>query len=335
MTADAETERDVIAALNGFYDAYAKRDLAGIVAFLAPEPDLIIFGTGVDEKRIGLRAVVAQLERDWSQSEALWMELRWTSVSAAGEVAWVSAEGVGHWRTQDDEGTIPLRMSVIFLRRNEKWLMVHSHASAPLAGQAEGESLPTSIETIEAAVQREQPDLRPQAAPDGTVTLLFTDIEGSTALNERLGDHRWLELLRAHNAIVREHVRAYAGYEVKTAGDGFMVAFSSARRATQCAIDIQRAIATHGIARPDQAIQVRAGLHTGEPIKEADDFFGKQVALAARIASQATGGEILVSALVRELMESGGDIDFGPGRTVGLKGLSGTYHVYDVHWRPS
>ena len=200
---------------------------------------------------------------------------------------------------------------------------------------------PVPIGAVAAAVQAEQPDLRPHAAPDGTVTLMFTDIEGSTALNERLGDQRWMELLRAHNAVVREQLQSHQGYEVKTEGDGFMVAFGSARKALQCAIAIQRSFAAANadkesplvrLAGEGTGVRVRIGLHTGEAIKEADDFYGKHVNLASRIADEAKGGEILVSSLLHELTDSAGDLAFGDAREVVLKGLSGRQTVYDVGW---
>jgi class 3 adenylate cyclase len=190
----------------------------------------------------------------------------------------------------------------------------------------------TSIDAIAAIVETEQPDLPPKAvAPDGTVTILFSDIEGSTSMTERLGDRRWLELLRGHNVIVRKQVAAHEGFEVKSEGDGFMLAFGSARKGLECAVDIQRAFAQRNESA-DEPIKVRIGLHTGEAIKEADDFYGKNVILAARIAGQAGGGEILVSSLLKELTESGGDIAFGEGREVELKGLSGQHRVFEVAW---
>ena len=88
-----------------------------------------------------------------------------------------------------------------------------------------------SIDAVASLVYAEKPDLRAQAAPDGTVTILFSDIEGSTAKTEELGDQRWMEVLREHNAIVREQVAAHDGFEVKSEGDGFMLAFQSARKA--------------------------------------------------------------------------------------------------------
>jgi class 3 adenylate cyclase len=190
----------------------------------------------------------------------------------------------------------------------------------------------TSIDAVAAIVQHEHPDLRSHAAPDGTVTILFSDIESSTEMTERLGDQRWLEVLREHNRIVREQVAGHGDFEVKAQGDGFMIAFQSARRALHCAVAIQRAIAAYGAAHTGEALRIRVGLHAGEVIREADDFFGKNVILAARIATQARGGEILASALMKELTQSAGDIRFGDARETALKGLSGTYALHEVAW---
>ena len=102
------------------------------------------------------------------------------------------------------------------------------------------------MESLAFAVGIERPDLRGQAAPDGTVTMLFTDIEDSTVMTERLGDARWLDVLQGRTtAIVREQAEAHGCFEVKSQGDGFMIASQSARRGVQCAIGIQRAFAGH------------------------------------------------------------------------------------------
>src|SRR5262249_1630601 len=160
------------------------------------------------------------------------------------------------------------------------------------------------IDVVATAVHREQPDLRRHAAPDGTVTLLFTDIEGSTEMTQQLGDTRWLELLRVHNDLVRQQVSTFGGFEVKSQGDGFMIAFQSARGGLQWGIAIQRSLSERNNRAADHPLRVRTGLHAGEAIREADDFFGKSVVLAARIAARAKGGEILVSSLIKELTHS-------------------------------
>ena len=179
--------------------------------------------------------------------------------------------------------------------------------------------------------------MRAHLAPDGTVAILFSDIEDSTVLTERLGDEQWLELLREHNAIFREQVSRHDGYEVKSQGDGFMLAFPDPSEALECAIDVQRAFAERDREGPNETLRVRMGLHTGEVISEEGDYFGKNVILAARIAAQAGGGEILVSEEMRQAA-SGRDANglrFDDGREVELKGLAGSHRVYRAEWAGS
>ena len=192
-----------------------------------------------------------------------------------------------------------------------------------------------SIDALWTTVEREQPDLLYYAAPNGTVTILFTDMENSTSMIEQFGDQRAQEILRVHNAIVREQVAVHGGFEVKSQGDGFMVVFRGPRRAVHCAIAIERALATYVEQHPEAPIRVRIGLHTGEAIAEDGDFFGRAVILAARIAARAHGGEILVSSLLKELTESAGDIHFDPPREVELKGLTGTHSLHPIAWTPN
>ncbi|HEX8744348.1 MAG TPA: protein kinase [Thermoleophilaceae bacterium] len=190
----------------------------------------------------------------------------------------------------------------------------------------------TSIDAVASAVGRERPDLMTATAADGSVTIMFSDIVDSTVMTERLGDRRWIEVLREHNRIVRDAIAVHDGFEVKSQGDGFMIAFASASRAVECACAIQRAFAAHAEEAPDEAVRVRIGLHTGEAIRERDDFFGRNVILAARIAAQAGAGEVLVSSLLKELTEGDADVRFGEPRELTLKGLSGTYCVHSVEW---
>ena len=193
----------------------------------------------------------------------------------------------------------------------------------------------SASDTIVQALQEEEPDLAPHAAPDGTVTILFTDIEDSTAMAVRLGDDRWLELLRAHNAVVRREIANHDGWEVKSQGDGFMVAFGSPHNAVQCAVATQQAFAAAADSRSPlagESIRVRIGVHTGEVARDAADYIGTNVILAARIADAADGGEVLVSSVVKELIETAGVVRFGPDQHVALKGLSGLHTVYPVNW---
>ena len=171
-----------------------------------------------------------------------------------------------------------------------------------------------------------------QIAPEGTVTVMFSDVVGYSEMNERLGDLAAHELLRAHNAIIREQVATHGGQEVKSQGDGFMVAFSSATRGLRCAVGIQTALAKYGEEHPDEPIRVHVGLHTGEPIRDGGDLLGRTVITASRLSDAALPGEILVSALLYELTNPTGEFRFGESRQVELKGISGSSTVYPVQW---
>lgn len=203
-----------------------------------------------------------------------------------------------------------------------------------------GVDITTSIDEVISAVESERPDLRAHAAPDGTVTILFSDIEDSTVHTERLGDKRWLQLLRAHNAIFRERIAAHGGYEVKSQGDGFMLAFPDPLQALDCAIAVQRDFASLADEGPAQdVLRVRIGLHAGEVIAEEGDFYGKNVILAARIAALAAGGEILVSEPLKESAAEAvraeaarDELCFDEGRELELKGLAGSHVVYRADW---
>lgn len=174
----------------------------------------------------------------------------------------------------------------------------------------------------------------PRAAlAGGTLTIVFSDIEHSTRRAIELGDAQWIRLLGFHNALVRRHVARSGGWEVKAQGDGFMLAFSSARAAITCSVDIMRALDAHARSAPCDALRVRIGMHTGEAIEDGGDLFGKPVILAARIGNEARGGEILVSSLVREIVESRRDIAFAATREVHLKGVPATHRLHTVEWR--
>jgi class 3 adenylate cyclase len=190
----------------------------------------------------------------------------------------------------------------------------------------------TSIDLVAAAAMAEP--IPPPVEPDvGTVTLVFSDIENSTTRAVELGDAQWIHVIATHNNIVRRMVARHGGTEVKAQGDGFMLRFRSARTAIACMVDVQQALAAHATAEPLTAVRVRAGIHTGEVIVGDDgDIYGRHVIFAARISDQARGGEVLVSSLVREIVEPRGDVHFTDSRTVTLKGLSGTHLVHSIRW---
>jgi len=189
------------------------------------------------------------------------------------------------------------------------------------------------IETVREFLDqgRAQPSLAEPSTGGAFRTVLFTDVEGSTSLSQRLGDARAREVLRAHERIVRDALRSHQGAEVKTMGDGFMASFSSATRALECAIAMQRAFAEHNESA-EEPMRVRIGLNAGEPIEEEKDLFGTAVNLAARIAAKAEGGEILTSDVVRQLVAGKGFLFSDRGDVV-LRGFEDPVRLYEVRWQ--
>jgi adenylate cyclase len=137
-------------------------------------------------------------------------------------------------------------------------------------------------------------------------TIMFTDIEGSTTLTNRLGDDAAQMLLREHNETVRRALGSYNGKEIKHTGDGIMASFFSASRGVGCALYIQQSFTKRNDINPDDAVRVRIGLNAGEPIAEGNDLFGTSVQLARRICDRADAGEVLVSDVVRQLVAGKG-----------------------------
>jgi class 3 adenylate cyclase len=189
-----------------------------------------------------------------------------------------------------------------------------------------------SLAAIVAAVDPDLPQFRDQTSPDGMVTIVFTDIEGSTALMERLGEDRYLKGLLTHNQIVRRCVSQFEGEIVKSQGDGFMLAFASASAALACSVELQRAFARYSEGKPEEALSVRIGVHTGNIFQSEDDLHGRAVVMAARITGQAHGGEILVSAACRGYTERTGHWRYGQERELQLKGITLPQLASTLEW---
>ena len=211
---------------------------------------------------------------------------------------------------------------------NARLVLLDGESSAPYLGNTD--AVLTAID--EFLGEGEEPTHAAEAPEAGAFrTVLFTDVEGSTALTRRLGDAKAREVLRAHERMTREALKAHGGAEVKTMGDGFMASFSSATRALECAIAMQRAFATHNEAA-QEPMKVRVGLNAGEPIAEDEDLFGTAVILAARIAAKADGGEILASDVVRQLVAGKGFL-FSDRGDVALRGFEDPVRLYEVRWQ--
>lgn len=183
-------------------------------------------------------------------------------------------------------------------------------------------------------LNRDQPDVARQAAsapargkiPQGVAILLFSDIEGFTAYVETHGDEAGRALLQQHHHVFREHLKRHDGAEIKNMGDGFMLCFTSARKALICAAQVLADLEERGFP-----LKVRVGVHAGEPLQEGEDLTGQMVNLAARVMDQADGGQILLTEVVKNLagtLKGFQYVDHGVRR---LLGISQPQQLYQFH----
>lgn len=296
------------------------------VELLSASEHASMIGTDPEEFWVGGREIRALARVQQQEMGPTILKVDKVYAFEEGTVGWAFTRGT--FGPEDNPGPM-VRLTYLFHREDDGWKVVHLHASVGAdTRDTFGRDVTTSIDAVADAVEQDRPDLAPVASPEGTVTIMFTDVEASTATNEALGDDRFLPLLLKHNDIVRSHTISAGGSVVKSQGDGFMLAFPAARRAVECAISVQREVVE--LSGP---IRVRMGLHTGEPIRHSDDFFGRDVAYAARLGSAAIGGEILVSSLVKSLVEPSGSVKFEGPREVELKGFDGPQPIFAVVWR--
>ncbi len=195
------------------------------------------------------------------------------------------------------------------------------HAEAH--GYVANEMIPVDISAVEAFLGRVQdpPSAKTEPIDDSAFrAIMFTDMVGSTEMTAQLGDTMAVELLRAHDAIIRRCLEQHGGSEVKHLGDGIMASFDDAPASVACAMRIQEELAAYN-DKSETPIRVRIGIHAGEPVEESDDLFGSAVQMASRICDIAQADAILVS---RELKDACGDADlaFGPAVSETLKGFS-------------
>ncbi|HVB50694.1 MAG TPA: adenylate/guanylate cyclase domain-containing protein [Acidimicrobiales bacterium] len=298
---------------------------AAVTDLISREPGCLVIGTDSEEWWEGFNTVSALFKIQFQEMAevegrglgtvdpvALMHDF---SAWKEGPIAWVSAR----YR----EGG---RITLVFREEGSFWRVVQWHASVGVSNEQQGRNLTTSVNDFLTTIHEEE---MPKGATssDGSVTIMFTDVEGSTSLMESLGEPQWLELLEWHDSVVNQQSRIFGGKVVKGQGDGFMLAFPATGSATACAVAIQRALSAGwaGVQVP-----VRIGLHRGNAKSEGGDFFGRTVVLAARIASAARGSEILVSQAVQEDLDGAFSLD--EPRPLSLKGMAGTHSAFPLLW---
>jgi adenylate cyclase len=189
----------------------------------------------------------------------------------------------------------------------------------------------TSIDVIASALEPVTPALSRMSSPDGAVTLMLSDIADAGAAAEQLGPERWDGLVRDHHLLVERLVSGHGGQVVKFQDDGFLASFNSAHAGLHAAVELQRTFAA-GPAE-QRSLGIRVGVHSGFVIGNPEQLMGRNVVLASRIATQAKGGEILVSSSAREYTQTDPSFRFEEHGEYHFKGLLGEHVVYSLVWR--
>ena len=211
--------------------------------------------------------------------------------------------------------------------------LVHREAH----GEIPNAIIPVDLATVEAFLgrigdPRAAPGAAAPAVDSGLRAVMFTDIVGSTEMTARLGDSAALELVRAHDALVRRGLEAHGGREIKHTGDGIMASFDIVANSVSAAADIQRRFAAYN-ADASETLSVRIGIDAGEPVEDHNDLFGSTVQLASRLCSEAEANGIIVSGFARELCQAEDARRFVALGERRLKGFADKAQVFRFEWR--
>lgn len=302
--------------------AIAEGDLAALTRLISPDTEFLAIGTDPDEwwgADTFLPVMAAQVAEMGSMSIDVTHIEGWE----LGPVGWAATQANFVVGTAE----IHMRITFVLVLDAGVWRIAQWHASEGVPNEKSlGFSLTTTLSEILDSLDIER-DLA-MVPGEGMFTLMFTDVEGSTAHASELGDRRFTQLMSDHISLVSRLAAHFGGQLVKAVGDGALLVFSSSRAAVSCAVEIQRETTAAGVP-----YAVRIGIHAGDVVRTDADVMGFAVNKAARVTSAAGGGQIVVSSVVRELVGSDPSCRFGGSFFAELKGIDGIHELVPVEWR--
>lgn len=320
---------EVKAVLRRWISALGQPDPETVVNLLSPTEALRYFGT--DElERWGGPEVAQVFGRHLDELPGYTLDVAEDDVEAFsdGRVGWGSSVGTLTFEGMDP---VTFRTTAVFVLDTGIWkaIQIHNSVGRPNV-EVVGAELTTTLEELLDSMTDYDAQEVLTASSEGTVTLVFTDIENSTMLADSVGDRHWTDVIAWHDALIRESADLYGGTVVKSLGDGAMLVFSSVRAAARSAVEIQRRIAADD---GPMTIRVRIGIHAGDVMQTEGDVLGHTVNKAARIAASAGGGQIMTSSVVHALLEASPEFEFGEEREAALKGLEGIHRIIPLEWQ--
>ena len=309
-----EPSPEIEAVVRRFLAARAAGDASRISNLFSDSPNFRMIGTDSHEWYRGPEASEQVMSAHWEAFGDWHDTVVRLEAFEAGEAGWAAVEGRRN-RAEGEEYTYRLTISLHLDQGS--WRFTQLHYSVPVSNQETSgaeltQTLSDLLDSFTSGEDRLDLNL-------GTSTIVFTDIVDSTPLSASMSESAWSKLVTDHFDVLRRAVAAESGVVVKTLGDGAMFAFKSASAALNAASRVQRQV-------KDDPIQLRIGIHTGDVVYDRDDYIGFTVAMAARVAAAARGGEVLLSAATANLVNER-DYEMGEPRTFELKGIGGTHQL--------
>jgi class 3 adenylate cyclase len=316
---------EIEAVVRRFLDARIDLDVDAMRALHSSSDFVRQIGSDRNEWSQGL----AEAVKIWSGGQEGWHveEARLLRIEAFehGEIGWAAVE---QERTLVSGQVFVFRITMVFVLETYAWKLIQIHFSIPVKNEdVVGVELTGTLSNLLGSMDSEGDAAAIANAAVGTVTVMFTDVVGSTALSQSMGDQSWTALIRAHFDSVQRIVESQGGSVIKTAGDGGMYVFTSATNAMRAAADIQ-----HSLMRSTgHELVLRVGISTGDVIQTEDDYLGLTVNKAARVAAAADGGQVLVSVSTISMVNAA-EFVLGDPIIAELKGISGTHELRPLLW---
>lgn len=315
---------ELLAVSRRWYQSLKTRNTEALRDYLSAAEELRFIGTGEGEFWNGpaVRDGVGDFFKGIPKPE-IWEELE-AEAFENGETGWSSF--VHSVRFAGFSEASIYRTTLVFELDGAGWKIILRHASVPTPNIDIVGKDQMAIQHLVDTARDDGPSLK---QTEGLASVLFTDLEGSTALAATLGDEQWSKLVTDHFRVVERIVQAHRGQFVKSLGDGTLSSFPSAQEALKAAIEMQQAVAS---TRLEPRLGLRIGIHTGDVIQARGDFFGTVVNKAARITTASAVGKILVSDATRAMV--GGTVEFCFADTVSVpfKGLEGQHVIHRLEW---
>ena len=285
--------------------------------------DLRVLGFDADEQWSGADEFLKVFTTQMDEMPEWRLENHRAEGFEDGSCGWATL----HSTIVSPEGETPIRHTAVFQLDGGVWKVVQWHNSIAVPNQQVfGVELTTTLNRLVASVLEASSDLAGASDSEGTATLVFTDIVDSTVLAQSVGDVAWAQVIGSHERTIEHIAGLHGGTVVKFLGDGSMLVFESARAAIRAAVELQRSCDA-------EPYDIRIGIHTGEVIRTANDLLGLTVNKAARVASAATGGSIMVSSTTRDLVGQMEGVRIGEPKIVRLKGISDAHQIAPVLWQ--